>query len=81
MDSERTDFGDINGNDNDGNTLMNEMITGTGFKPIGDYTTTKNNNIINILHIVFAFIHMPSHITSNSCFDYSIAFFSFPLFR
>ncbi len=44
MDSERTDFGDINGNDNDGNTLMNEMITGTGFKPIGDYTTTKNNS-------------------------------------
>ena len=33
--SERTDFGDINGNENDGNTLMNEMTTGTGFKPIG----------------------------------------------
>ena len=33
--SERTDFGDINGNANDGNTLMNEMTTGTGFKPIG----------------------------------------------
>ena len=35
QDSERTDFGDINGNENDGNTLMNEMTTGTGFKPIG----------------------------------------------
>ncbi len=33
--SERTDFGDINGNADDGNTLMNEMTTGTGFKPIG----------------------------------------------
>ena len=34
--SERTDFGDINENENDGNTLMNEMTTGTGFKPIGE---------------------------------------------
>lgn len=34
-DSERIDFGDINGNENDGNTLMNEMTTGTGFNPIG----------------------------------------------
>ncbi len=33
--SERTDFGDINGNTEDGNSLMNEMTTGTGFKPIG----------------------------------------------
>ncbi len=33
--SERTDFGDINGVENDGNTLMNEMMTGTGFSPIG----------------------------------------------
>ena len=36
VDSERTDFGDINGNENDGNTLMNEMLTGTGFNPIGN---------------------------------------------
>ena len=35
QDSERTDFGDINGNANDGNTLMNEMTTGMGFMPIG----------------------------------------------
>ena len=34
-DSERTDFGDINGNAEDGNTLMNEMTTGTGFRAIG----------------------------------------------
>ncbi len=33
--SERTDFGDINGNENDGNTLINEMTTGMGFEPIG----------------------------------------------
>ena len=37
QDSERIDFGDINGNVDDGNTLMNEMITGTGFNPIGIY--------------------------------------------
>ena len=35
-DSERTDFGDINGNENDGNILTNELSTGTGFTPIGD---------------------------------------------
>ncbi len=35
QDSERTDFGDINGDESDGNTLMNEMTTGTGFTPIG----------------------------------------------
>ena len=39
--SERTDFGDINGVENDGNTLMNEMMTGTGFKPIGRDIYTK----------------------------------------
>ncbi len=37
--SERTDFGDINGNADDGNTLMNEMTTGKGFNPIGNNTT------------------------------------------
>lgn len=37
--SERTDFGNINGNDEDGNTLMNEMTTGTGFMPIGGITS------------------------------------------
>ena len=33
--SERTDFGDINGNDTDGNKIITEMTTGMGFKPIG----------------------------------------------
>ena len=36
-DSTRTDFGDINGNDSDGNMLITEMTTGTGFVPIGKY--------------------------------------------
>ncbi len=30
----RTDFGNINGDDTDGNVLMTEMTTGTGFTPI-----------------------------------------------
>ena len=42
QDSERTDFGDVNGNENDGNTLMNEMTTGTGFTPIGTSGKTFN---------------------------------------
>ena len=42
-DSERTDFGDINGNANDGNALMNEMTTGEGFKPIGFTNTFVGN--------------------------------------
>ena len=58
QDSERTDFGDINGNENDGNTLINEMTTGTGFTPIGTgFSTTQgfcgnfnggNNKISNL---------------------------------
>ena len=54
-DSERTDLGDINGNENDGNTLMNEMTTGMGFKPIGMTSNGfygsfngENNKISNI---------------------------------
>ena len=35
MDSQRTDFGDINEKEDDGNVLINEMNTGRGFKPIG----------------------------------------------
>ena len=38
IDSKRTDFGDINGDNTDGNILMNDLITGTGFNPIGDST-------------------------------------------
>ena len=56
IDAERTDFGDINGNEEDGNKLLNEMTTGTGFRPIGfnsDHGFTgefdgKNNSILNI---------------------------------
>ena len=50
-DSERTDFGDINGNAEDGNTLINEMTTGTGFTPInkfGGVFDGKNNSLTNI---------------------------------
>ena len=36
VNSERTDFGDLNGIADDSNTLMNEMTTGTGFIPIGN---------------------------------------------
>ena len=55
--SERTDFGDINGNGSDGNTLINEMTTGTGFKPIGtenSYFTGMfegNNNKVDNIYI------------------------------
>ena len=31
----RTDFGNLNGDDTDGNSLMTEMTTGSGFVPIG----------------------------------------------
>ena len=51
QDSERTDFGDINGNAEDGNTLINEMTTGTGFTPInkfGGVFDGKNNSLTNI---------------------------------
>lgn len=39
-DSKRTDFGDINGNAEDGNTLMNEMTTELGFCPINSFKGT-----------------------------------------
>ena len=35
QDSERIDFGDINGDDTDGNKLIDELSSGTGFIPIG----------------------------------------------
>ncbi len=54
-DSERTDFGNINGDDTDGNSLITEMTTVTGFVPIG-YTPSafggnfdgKENAIYNL---------------------------------
>ena len=55
IDSTRTDFGDINGDDTDGNSLMTEMTTGTGFMPIGSSTREfrgnfdgKYNKIMNL---------------------------------
>ena len=54
-DSTRTDFGDINGDDTDGNSLMTEMTTGTGFTPIGNISRNlcgnfdgKYNKIMNL---------------------------------
>ena len=54
-DSTRTDFGDINGDDTDGNSLMTEMTTGTGFTPIGNDSRSfygnfdgKYNKIMNL---------------------------------
>ena len=52
--SERIDFGDINGNENDGNILINEMTTGTGFKPIslnGNFAGTFEGNENTISNI------------------------------
>ena len=54
-DSKRTEFGDINGIEDDGNELMNEMLTGTGFNPMskvgadfkGNFNG-ENNKIFNI---------------------------------
>ena len=51
MDYQRTDFGDINGEENDGNQLMNEMKTSKGFKPISWFAGIfdgKNHKIENI---------------------------------
>ena len=39
--SERIDFGDINGNLADGNKLIEEMTTGSGFIPIGKTLQTQ----------------------------------------
>ena len=52
--SERTDFGNLNNNDTDGNSLITEMTTGTGFMPIGEKAPFcgnfdgKNYTILNI---------------------------------
>ena len=40
IDSTRTDFGDINGDAGDGNALITEMTTGTGFPAIGKLSTS-----------------------------------------
>ena len=41
IDSTRTDFGDINGDAGDGNALITEMTTGTGFPAIGKYPSNN----------------------------------------
>ncbi len=53
--SQRTDFGDINGITDDGNILIKELTTGKGFNPIGQYGTEFqgdfdgiNNKILNL---------------------------------
>ena len=48
IDSKRTDFGDINGDDSDGNVLMSEMLTGTGFPSIGKYEGNHNKTFTGI---------------------------------
>ena len=40
IDSQRTDFGDINGNNNDGNILITELTTESGFQPIYSFSGT-----------------------------------------
>ena len=50
IDSQRTDFGDINGNAGDGNALITEMTTGTGFPAIGKY---PSNNLSTTFSGVF----------------------------
>lgn len=50
-DCKRTDFGDINGDNSDGNVLKAELLTKTGFKPITDfngYFDGRGNEIQNI---------------------------------
>ena len=51
--SRRTDFGDINGNTEDGNTLITEITTGTGFRPVYEFhgSFNGNNNEIQNLYI------------------------------
>ena len=44
IDSQRTDFGDINGNNDDGNILMVELTTENGFQPIGNFRGTFDGN-------------------------------------
>lgn len=51
INSERTDFGDINNNNEDGNKLITEMTTGRGFKPINNFLGEfdgKGNKIDNL---------------------------------
>lgn len=44
IDSQRTDFGDINGKEDDGNILIQELTTESGFKPIDSFRGTFDGN-------------------------------------
>ena len=44
IDSERKEFGDINGDSSDGNSLITEMTTGNGFLPMSLFAGTLNGN-------------------------------------
>lgn len=44
MNSERKDFGNINGIEDDGDVLITELTTGTGFLPISFYTYNETLN-------------------------------------
>ena len=73
--SERTDFGDINGIEDDGNTLINEMITGTGFKPISYFTGTfdgQENEIRNIYENTTGYIGLFAVCAGNTIKDIGI---------
>ena len=51
IDSERTDFGDLNSNAEDQNKLMSEMTSGTGFRPISNFNGSfdgENHEIRNV---------------------------------
>ena len=53
LDCDRTDFGDLNGDNSDGNKLITEMTTGTGFKSINEFCCIfeGNNKKIKNLYI------------------------------
>ena len=49
--AKRTDYGDINGDAEDGNALITEMTTGTGFKPIKSFTGSFDGQGFEIKNI------------------------------
>ncbi len=51
-DSQRTDFGNLNNDDTDGNALITEMTTGTGFTPISYSTGTFKGNFNGNKHTI-----------------------------
>lgn len=51
-DSQRTDFGNLNNDDTDGNSLITEMTTGTGFTPISYSTGIFKGNFNGNKHTI-----------------------------